>query len=260
MDYKTGFPIIKRDGKAGGILAGEDRTGHPRRPIARGGIDDAGETIGRIAETWRRPSPARNHGRGDSGHGRGAAQAATTLDPKRYYHLPAKWQQRRTATAARDQGGDGRHRHGGEERQSTSRTPTCFSTTRRAGQMIPSPRRSRKDYALKYLFRVTARPRPPQRRHPQIHDSTTTPRRPRPASVDLAVSTGAAFDQERFGAFAASIQSYATLATIVSKPTRNEQHAASRSGLRPFMAPGVLKTFRKQRRRHDVFLCDLRGK
>ena len=57
-----------------------------------------------------------------------------------------------------------------------------------------------------------------------------------------------------------SIQSYATLATIVFQTNQNEQHGGqSIPAFDHFMAPGVLKTFRRHLTDMTLFLCGVRG-
>lgn len=57
-----------------------------------------------------------------------------------------------------------------------------------------------------------------------------------------------------------SIQSYATLATIVFQTNQNEQHGGqSIPAFDFFMAPGVLKSFRKHVIGHIEFIADLKG-
>ncbi len=130
-----------------------------------------------------------------------------------------------------------------------------------AGQMMTFASEITKDYALKYLVGVRY-----GRAHRDgdihIHDLDYFPTK---TTTCIQYDLGDIYERgfaTKNGSVRTpqSIQSYATLATIVFQTNQNEQHGGqSIPAFDHFMAPGVLKTFRKHVIETVLFLCDLKG-
>ncbi|WP_295935270.1 anaerobic ribonucleoside triphosphate reductase [uncultured Alistipes sp.] len=130
-----------------------------------------------------------------------------------------------------------------------------------AGQMMTFASEITKDYALKYLVGVR-HGRAHRDGDIHIHDLDYYPTKTTTCiQYDLkdiyergfATKNGSVRTPQ-------SIQSYATLATIVFQTNQNEQHGGqSIPAFDHFMAPGVLKTFRKHLADTTLFLCSLKG-
>ena len=130
-----------------------------------------------------------------------------------------------------------------------------------AGQMMTFASEITKDYALKYL--VGARHGRAHRDGDiHIHDLDYYPTKTTTCiQYDLEDIYGRGFSTKNGSVRTPqSIQSYATLATIVFQTNQNEQHGGqSIPAFDHFMAPGVLKTFRKHVAGLTSFLCGLKG-
>lgn len=129
-----------------------------------------------------------------------------------------------------------------------------------AGQMMTFASEITKDYALKYLVGVR-HGRAHRDGDIHIHDLDYYPTKTTTCiQYDLEDIYGRGFSTKNGSVRTPqSIQSYATLATIVFQTNQNEQHGGqSIPAFDRFMAPGVLKTFRKHLVDMTLFLCDLK--
>ena len=130
-----------------------------------------------------------------------------------------------------------------------------------AGQMMTFASEITKDYALKYLVGVR-HGRAHRDGDIHIHDLDYYPTKTTTCiQYDLEDIYRRGFSTKNGSVRTPqSIQSYATLATIVFQTNQNEQHGGqSIPAFDRFMAPGVLKTFRKHVVETVSFLCVLRG-
>ena len=109
-----------------------------------------------------------------------------------------------------------------------------------AGQMMTFASEVTKDYAYKYLVGV---------RYGRAH-----------REGDIHIFNRGFHTKNGTVRTPQSIQSYATLATIVFQTNQNEQHGGqSIPAFDHFMAPGVLKSFRKHLENGVGFICRLHG-
>ncbi|MCH5334622.1 MAG: anaerobic ribonucleoside triphosphate reductase [Alistipes sp.] len=130
-----------------------------------------------------------------------------------------------------------------------------------AGQMMTFASEITKDYALKYLVGIR-HGRAHREGDIHIHDLDYYPTKTTTClQYDLADLYERGFSTKNGSVRTPqSIQSYATLATIVFQTNQNEQHGGqSIPAFDHFMAPGVLKSFRKHLRSDIEFLCDMNG-
>ena len=130
-----------------------------------------------------------------------------------------------------------------------------------AGQMMTFASEIAKDYALKYLVGVKyARAHRDGDIH--IHDLDYYPTKTSTCvQYDLEDIYSRGFHTKN-GSIRPpqSIQSYATLATIIFQTNQNEQHGGqSIPALDFFLAPGVLKSFKKHLADGIAFCCSLKG-
>ena len=130
-----------------------------------------------------------------------------------------------------------------------------------AGQMMTFASEVTKDYAYKYLVGVRY-----GRAHREgdihIHDLDYYPTKTTTCvQYDLEDIFNRGFHTKNGTVRTPqSIQSYATLATIVFQTNQNEQHGGqSIPAFDHFMAPGVLKSFRKHFENGIGFICRLHG-
>ena len=130
-----------------------------------------------------------------------------------------------------------------------------------AGQMMTFASEVTKDYAYKYLVGVRY-----GRAHREgdihIHDLDYYPTKTTTCvQYDLEDIFNRGFHTKNGTVRTPqSIQSYATLATIVFQTNQNEQHGGqSIPAFDHFMAPGVLKSFRKHLENGVGFICRLHG-
>ncbi len=129
-----------------------------------------------------------------------------------------------------------------------------------AGQMMTFASEITKDYALKYLVGVR-HGRAHRDGDIHIHDLDYYPTK---TTTCIQYDLGDIYERgfaTKNGSVRTpqSIQSYATLATIIFQTNQNEQHGGqSIPAFDHFMAPGVLKTFRKHVIETILFLCDLK--
>ena len=130
-----------------------------------------------------------------------------------------------------------------------------------AGQMMTFASEITKDYALKYLVGVR-HGRAHRDGDIHIHDLDYYPTK---TTTCIQYDLGDIYERgfaTKNGSVRTpqSIQSYATLATIVFQTNQNEQHGGqSIPAFDHFMAPGVLKTFRKHLTDMTLFLCQVTG-
>ena len=130
-----------------------------------------------------------------------------------------------------------------------------------AGQMMTFASEITKDYALKYLVGVR-HGRAHRDGDIHIHDLDYYPTKTTTCiQYDLGDIYERGFSTKNGSVRTPqSIQSYATLATIVFQTNQNEQHGGqSIPAFDHFMAPGVLKTFRRHLTDMTLFLCGVRG-
>ncbi len=130
-----------------------------------------------------------------------------------------------------------------------------------AGQMMTFASEVTKDYAMKYLVSPKY-----TKAHAEglihIHDLDYYPTK---TATCVQYDLGELFEQgfkTKNGSIRPpqSIQSYATLATIVFQTNQNEQHGGQAiPAFDFFMAPGVRKTFHKHLRERLLFTIELRG-
>lgn len=129
-----------------------------------------------------------------------------------------------------------------------------------AGQMMTFASEITKDYALKYLVGVR-HGRAHRDGDIHIHDLDYFPTK---TTTCIQYDLGDIYERgfaTKNGSVRTpqSIQSYATLATIVFQTNQNEQHGGqSIPAFDHFMAPGVLKTFRKHIVDTVLFLCGVK--
>ncbi len=130
-----------------------------------------------------------------------------------------------------------------------------------AGQMMTFASEVTKDYAYKYLVGVRYA-RAHKNGDIHIHDLDYYPTKTTTCTqYDLKDLFSRGF-RTKNGTVRApqSIQSYATLATIVFQTNQNEQHGGQAiPAFDHFMAPGVIKSFRKHLANNIEFLAELKG-
>ncbi len=146
------------------------------------------------------------------------------------------------------------------ERNDVNLSNANMSSHTPAGQMMTFASEITKDYALKYLVGVRY-----GRAHRDgdihIHDLDYYPTKTTTCiQYDLEDIYRRGFHTKNGSVRTPqSIQSYATLATIVFQTNQNEQHGGqSIPAFDRFMAPGVLKTFRKHLVEGAAFLASLK--
>ena len=130
-----------------------------------------------------------------------------------------------------------------------------------AGQMMTFASEITKDYTYKYLL-----PKPYAEAHQlgdiHIHDLDYYPTKTTTCiQYDLDDLFERGFHTKN-GSIRTpqSIQSYATLATIIFQTNQNEQHGGQAiPAFDHFMAPGVIKSFRKHLSENIAFLAELKG-
>ncbi len=130
-----------------------------------------------------------------------------------------------------------------------------------AGQMMTFASEVTKDYAYKYLVGVRYA-RAHKNGDIHIHDLDYYPTKTTTCTqYDLEDLFNRGFHTKNGTVRTPqSIQSYATLATIVFQTNQNEQHGGqSIPAFDHFMAPGVIKSFRKHLIDNIAFLAELKG-
>jgi len=145
------------------------------------------------------------------------------------------------------------------ERNDVNLSNANMSSHTPAGQMMTFASEITKDYALKYLVGVR-HGRAHRDGDIHIHDLDYYPTKTTTCiQYDLGDLYERGFSTKNGSVRTPqSIQSYATLATIVFQTNQNEQHGGqSIPAFDHFMAPGVLKSFRKHLRAGIAFLCDM---
>ena len=130
-----------------------------------------------------------------------------------------------------------------------------------AGQMMTFASEVTKDYAYKYLVGVRYA-RAHKNGDIHIHDLDYYPTKTTTCTqYDLDDLFSRGFHTKNGTVRPPqSIQSYATLATIVFQTNQNEQHGGQAiPAFDHFMAPGVIKSFRKHLSENIAFLAELKG-
>ncbi len=148
------------------------------------------------------------------------------------------------------------------ERNDVNLSNANMSSHTPAGQMMTFASEITKDYALKYLVGIR-HGRAHRDGDIHIHDLDYYPTKTTTCTqYDLGDIYERGFATKNGSVRTPqSIQSYATLATIVFQTNQNEQHGGqSIPAFDRFMAPGVLKSFRKHLRSDILFLCDMESK
>lgn len=147
------------------------------------------------------------------------------------------------------------------ERNDINLSNANMSSHTPAGQMMTFASEITKDYALKYLVGVR-HGRAHRDGDIHIHDLDYYPTK---TTTCIQYDLGDIYERgfkTKNGSVRTpqSIQSYATLATIVFQTNQNEQHGGqSIPAFDHFMAPGVLKTFRKHVVEMAMFLSEVKG-
>ena len=257
MDY-TGISIIKRDGKREAFSL-EKIERAITKAYRAGGIDDAGETIGRIAADVAAAI---------SGPEITVEAIQDMVEERLMRHDPSIAKRyiiyREWRNVERDRRSSIKEVMDGivtVEKNDINLSNANMSSHTPAGQMMTFASEITKDYALKYLVGVR-HGRAHRNGDIHIHDLDYYPTKTTTCiQYDLADIYGRGFSTKNGSVRSPqSIQSYATLATIVFQTNQNEQHGGqSIPAFDRFMAPGVLKTFRKHVADMTLFLCDLRG-
>ena len=257
MDY-TGISIIKRDGKREAFSL-EKIERAITKAYRAGGIDDAGETIGRIAADVAAAI---------SGTEITVEAIQDMVEERLMRHDPSIAKRyiiyREWRNVERDRRSSIKEVMDGivtVEKNDINLSNANMSSHTPAGQMMTFASEITKDYALKYLVGVR-HGRAHRNGDIHIHDLDYYPTKTTTCiQYDLADIYGRGFSTKNGSVRSPqSIQSYATLATIVFQTNQNEQHGGqSIPAFDRFMAPGVLKTFRKHVADMTLFLCDLRG-
>lgn len=257
MDFSR-ISIIKRDGKREAFSL-EKIVRAITKAYRAGGIDDAGETIARIADEVASAIDSDEI----------TVEAIQDMVEERIMkHHPSIAKRyiiyREWRNVERDRRSSIKGVMDGivtVERNDVNLSNANMSSHTPAGQMMTFASEITKDYALKYLVGVR-HGRAHREGDIHIHDLDYYPTKTTTCiQYDLADIYERGFTTKNGSVRSPqSIQSYATLATIVFQTNQNEQHGGqSIPAFDRFMAPGVLKTFRKHVVEMTAFLCGVRG-
>ena len=257
MDYAR-ISIIKRDGKREAFSL-DKIVGAITKAYRAGGIDNERQTIDRIAEDIAASIATEEIS---------VEQIQDMVEERLMQHNPSIAKRYIIYREWRNVERDRRSQIKGVmdgivtvERNDINLSNANMSSHTPAGQMMTFASEITKDYALKYLVGVR-HGRAHRDGSIHIHDLDYYPTKTTTCiQYDLGDIYERGFSTKNGSVRSPqSVQSYATLATIVFQTNQNEQHGGqSIPAFDHFMAPGVLKTFRKHVVDMTLFLCGLRG-
>ena len=243
MDYAR-ISIIKRDGKREAFSL-DKIVGAITKAYRAGGIDNERQTIDRIAEDIAASIATEEIS---------VEQIQDMVEERLMQHNPSIAKRYIIYREWRNVERDRRSQIKGVmdgivtvERNDINLSNANMSSHTPAGQMMTFASEITKDYALKYLVGVR-HGRAHRDGSIHIHDLDYYPTKTTTCiQYDLGDIYERGFSTKNGSVRSPqSVQSYATLATIVFQTNQNEQHGGqSIPAFDHFMAPGVLKTFRK---------------